>query len=535
VDEQQAATGAMRPAESGVARTPASAAVPAFAGAPVLATVPAEPDGRFPGEWPWSVEALRAAGPGAELAWELETGDPEASSDDALLEAVLAFQRLAYWAAAHGARAAAALSQRESMNPAWPASAGHVTVTDVTAEELAPALGCSRRAARRLVTDGLAWSGVLAATGDALARGEIDAHRARVITDALADQPVGLAWAVQDEVLPGAAGRSPAQLARDVARALLAVDPAGSAARVRAAESRRRVDRPRFLPDGMAGLWAVLPAADATRVEATIDALARGGRACGDPRTLDQLRADLLVDLVLGRVDDASDLGGSACRGSGAAGAMGPCGDSAAEETADAVPGAASVGAAGEQRARSPRARPPRARVSVTVGWDVLAGMSEDPGYLDGYGPIPASVARDLAADGVWRRLLTDPASGAVLDVGRTRYRPPAELAEHVRARDRWCARPGCSAHAESCDLDHTAEWDRDGGRTAHDNLGPLCPRDHQVKTHGGFRLRQRTPGVFEWSTPLGRRYVVRPGLDGPYVVPRRGRASDGGGVAPPY
>ncbi len=115
-----------------------------------------------------------------------------------------------------------------------------------------------------------------------------------------------------------------------------------------------------------------------------------------------------------------------------------------------------------------------------------------------------------------------------MLDVGRTRHRPPAALAEHVRARDRWCVRPGCSARADACDLDHTAEWDRDEGPTAHDNLGPLCRRDHQVKTHGGARLRQVAPGVFEWTTPLGRTYRVEPGRDGAY------RRVDGLGLDPP-
>ena len=38
--------------------------------------------------------------------------------------------------------------------------------------------------------------------------------------------------------------------------------------------------------------------------------------------------------------------------------------------------------------------------------------------------PVPDAVARALAAGGTWRHLVTDPLSGAVIDVGRTRYRP---------------------------------------------------------------------------------------------------------------
>ncbi|TFH50888.1 HNH endonuclease, partial [Actinomyces viscosus] len=39
---------------------------------------------------------------------------------------------------------------------------------------------------------------------------------------------------------------------------------------------------------------------------------------------------------------------------------------------------------------------------------------------------MPAATAWCLAAGGTWRRLVTDPLSGTVIDVGRSRYRPPA-------------------------------------------------------------------------------------------------------------
>ncbi|MCB2177310.1 MAG: HNH endonuclease [Actinomycetales bacterium] len=447
-------------------------------------------DGIFAGERPWRAERLAALLPGPELAAELAAGDLDASSDEALLAAVVGFRRQAAWAEAGAAMVAAALSHRPAMNPEWPAVAGRVSVTDVTAEELAPALGCSRQAARRLVRDGRAFEGSLAATGDALARGELDVPRARVLVDALAEEPPALAWEVQDQVLGGEVTRTVSQLQRAVAKALVIADPGGASDRCRAAAERRRVDRPRPAPDGMARWSALLPAADAMRMDTTLDALARTGRAAGDERTLDQLRADLLADLVLGRVP--STPGGRV--------------EARAEPSEASGPG-------------EPRRGPVRARIDVLVPWEVLAGISEEPGFLAGYGPIPAPVARELASDGTWRRILTDPPDGSGLDVGRTRYRPPAHLAEHVRARDRWCARPGCSARAETCDLDHTAEWDRDDGRTAHDNLGPLCERDHQVKTHGGAQMYQPDPGVFYWRSPLGRLYRVVPGEDGYTLV----------------
>ena len=480
--------------------------------------------------------------PGADLAWLLEIADMGAIDDHDLVEVVAAWQRMASWATAGAARAAAALAERPSMNPRWPDAAGEVAEPNVAGEELAMRLGCSRRQARALVRHGQAFEGALAWTGDALARGEIDATKARIVADALDDVPVPVVLAVQDLVLDGAARRTPTQLARDVARALIEVDPDAAAERYASAERGRRVDAPRVLPNGMAGVWAVLPATSAVRLDSALGALARSARSAGDPRTLDQLRADLLVDLTVGTVE-----------GSVAAVALAALGSTRAEDPrhpvqqpASTTPatgghhtdggidsrGAGGRGAGGHGAGgRASAGRPgPRTEVRVTVALSTLLGLDDAPADLAGYGPITAEAARALARDGTWRRIVTDPLSGAVLDVGRTRYRPPSDLDEHVRVRDRTCARPGCAAAADSCDLDHTEEYHRHGGTTSDGNLAPLCRRDHVVKTDGGFRLVQVEPGVVEWTTPTGHRYQVRPGLDQPYE--RLARAA---GPPPPF
>jgi hypothetical protein len=471
---------------------------------------------------PWDAAELASAEAGPWLAFALAAGEAEGSSDDAVLEAVIGFRKIAAWAAANAARAAAALADRAVMNPEWPTTAGRVSVRDVTGEELALALGCSRRTARHLVRDGRAFESDLTPTGDALARGDIDPAKARVLVEALADAPTLLALDVQDAVLPEAGRRTPTELSRDVARAIIAADPAGARSRHECATRDRRVDRPRFLADGMAGLWAVLPADRAVRMDAALDRLARSGRTAGDPRTLDQLRADLLVDLASGDVPAAPGAAAADGAGSVPVGGAGSAASSrpanAAEPTRSPQPG---PDAPGPDSERPVRRRPAvRSQIHVMVPLDVLRGASDEPAELVGYGPITAETARQLAGapDSTWRRLVTDPLSGAVLDVGRSRYRPPTDLAEHVRARDRRCVRPGCTAPADSCDLDHTVEFGRDDGPTAHDNLGPLCRRDHQVKTDGGHALTQLGPGLFEWTTPLGRRYRIRPGSDGAYL-----------------
>jgi len=455
--------------------------------------------------------------PGSELAYLLEETLLGEADDHTVVEAVAAWARMASWAAAGMARAASVLADRACMNPTWPASAGTVAEPNVAGEELAMRLGCSRRQGRLLVRDGRAFAGALAWTGDALERGQIDVAKARILVENLVDAPVPVALAVQEQVLDGAPGRTPTQLSRDVARALITIDPASAAQRYAVAARGRRVDAPRVLADGMAGVWAVLPAIGAARLDSALDSLARGARTAGDPRTLDQLRVDLLVDLTVGDVEGSAAVAALARVDADAAGGAVPRTTPVAD--VDAAP------ASSPTTADAPRTRPRTSRrteIRVTVALSTLVGLDDEPADLAGYGPITAEAARALARDGTWRRIVTDPLSGAVLDVGRTRYRPPADLATHIQVRDRACARPGCPAPAESCDLDHTVEYHRHGGTTSATNLGPLCKRDHTIKTDGGFHLTQTGPGAFEWTTPTGHRYRVEPGADMPYqALPR--------------
>ena len=115
---------------------------------------------------------------------------------------------------------------------------------------------------------------------------------------------------------------------------------------------------------------------------------------------------------------------------------------------------------------------------------------------------VPALTAWALATGGTWRRLVTDPASGVVIDVGRTRYRPPAGLADLVRARDRACVFPTCQTPAERCDIDHLTAWSQ-GGTTSLDNLATLCEAHHRLKHTPGWALtRDQASGILSWHTP---------------------------------
>jgi hypothetical protein len=240
----------------------------------------------------------------------------------------------------------------------------------------------------------------------------------------------------------------------------------------------------------MASLLIRLPAADAAAVWTALDAAARRQQSTNpdDKRTLDQVRADVLAEL-----------GWSALH----AGHLGCCDPDCSHL---------------DQRLGKRRGGRP-ATVHVTVAFTTLIGADDQPAHLEGYGPIGAAAARRIAADGTWRRLLTDPATGAVLDVGRDRYTPPPELTEHVIVRDRTCRFPTCTHAAETCDLDHSIPWEH-GGVTAAGNLGPLHRGHHNDKTHHGWRLEQPEPGRYVWTAPTGHRYEVDPEIVGLLGLP---------------
>ena len=146
--------------------------------------------------------------------------------------------------------------------------------------------------------------------------------------------------------------------------------------------------------------------------------------------------------------------------------------------------------------------------INVTIDLPTLLNMAENPGQLSGYGPIPASLARELAADGNWKRFITDPTSGELLDIGRKSYRPSQLLVDFLIARDRTCRFPGCRYPAHRSDIDHVTPWD-DGGKTTPENLGSLCRRHHRLKTHGGWKVTSARDGSCEWISPNGKHYLV--------------------------
>ncbi len=202
----------------------------------------------------------------------------------------------------------------------------------------------------------------------------------------------------------------------------------------------------------------------------------RGFAAQAARRPFDLRMADALVDLILSP--------GSA---SPVVGDCDPEGGGPTETGSGGAPGRVTV----------------NTQINVTIPIDSLAGLSDTPGTLSGYGVLPADLVRRLAAgDTRWRHILTDRATGAVLDVGTWSYRPPTALDRHVRTRDVTCRFPGCQVPARECDLDHLIPFPQ--GPTNAENLHALCRRHHQLKHDDNWTVEPLPHSGLRWTSPHG-------------------------------
>jgi Domain of unknown function (DUF222) len=446
-----------------------------------------------------------------------------------LVEAVAAWERIGAWAAAHQVRALAELVSR-------PMFAGLSSLRDgvdpvrAVALEVSARLRISLREADQRIDLALALTRDGTATLAALGEGRIDYWRAKTLTDGvavLADRST--AARVEDELLEVAGQLSRAGLRAKVATAVAAADPAAAEQRHQRASQDRQV-RCRPEPDGMGSTWSLMSAYDTATLDRVLDAAADGIRHANpnDPRTHAQRRADALAHLAhtawqaghLGvTAGDGSRCGGGCtCLASGSGsrsdGSHGSDGGTRGGRRRSGRACRCGCGGAGTIRLRPGR----RPQIAVLVPYSTLIGIDEHPAELAGYGPLPASVARRIAADGTWRRLLTDPATGQLLDYGTTRYRPPQHLVDHVIMRDQTCCGIACTRPAAACDIDHTIGYPH--GPTADWNLGPPCRPHHNGKTHALWELAQPERGRFQWRSPTGHHYDRPPTQIGPILHP---------------
>ncbi|HEX4977194.1 MAG TPA: DUF222 domain-containing protein [Nocardioides sp.] len=243
--------------------------------------------------------------------------------------------------------------------------------------------------------------------------------------------------------------------------------------------------------NGTAALGVTGAAHELQACDYRITLIARKRCAAPDEeRTLDQMRADTALDLLLGRLTvDALDS------------------ELEQDETSDGH----DPGSTFHEHEVGRFARPV---VNLTVPVTTLMGASDEPGMLGG-DPIPADLARIIAHDenATWYRLLTDPA-GNFLDLSTVAYTPTAPIWRHVTARDQLCVWPGCRRPAARCEKDHRVPFP--SGPTSTLNLDDLCSPHHRMKHIFGYHVRRRPDGRYEVTTPRGTQLVSAP-LEQPF------------------
>ena len=192
-----------------------------------------------------------------------------------------------------------------------------------------------------------------------------------------------------------------------------------------------------------------------------VNRIARGLKTRHEPRSVDQLRADVALDLLTGRLNP--DTGG--------------------------------------EKAGS---------VNLHVDLTTLAGLDDNPGDLAGYGPVVSEVARQVAEEqqekSEWNAVVSDPETGEPLHIVSVKRRPTVKQQKMIRSLHPVCVFPGCRVPAVNCDLDHRIDHAR-GGPTTVENHAPLCRHHHMAKHRGGWRNAKTGRVAVDWVSPFGHTY----------------------------
>jgi hypothetical protein len=295
-------------------------------------------------------------------------------------------------------------------------------------------------------------------------RGDIIAKASECLSPDLRSR-VDLAIAGDPEWLSGLGNR---ELEVEVNKLAYRFDPRSFVERAaKANEDRRVTSRP--APDTMMYLNALLPVVRGVAAYAALYKWAVAARTAGDPRSLGQLMADRLVELVTGQA------------------------------TAEAVP----------------------VSVDVMIPDSSMLGIDDEPAVVPGYGPIPATVAIALLLTAqeqglaMLRRLYTHPTNGRLVAMESGAQEFPAMLAALIRKRDQICRQRWCDAAIRN--TDH-AQRKADGGATSYVNGQGTCEACNQAKEAVGWRVRARPgpaglhdphlPHAIETITPTGHVYT---------------------------
>jgi hypothetical protein len=383
--------------------------------------------------------------------------------------------------------------------------------------EVAVARQCSDMAAR--ITISLACDLVRRhpVTFDLLGQGQIPVPRARALVEACDGYDDELTALIEHDLAERACRLAPWRIRQEAERIALAHDPSVAAER----EAHATADRTAaFTPkcNAQAEICLTGPAIVVTRWWDALTDQARAVKAAGDPRTLAQIRFDIAMQTDprgltgLDAVSRALDL------------------DAIHRQHDPTATGG--LGALLPTDARC--TRPVQAIITVPV--TTALGLSNEPGWLDGYGWISAPQSRQLLTIAELRKACISGETGQPVDLDSRLLRPavrpsalhdalvgmatgPHELsrtvtdvqpqhdpspllAAFVAFRDRYCDGPaGTRMPGRRAEKDHEVPWPH--GPTVAHNLTARAPRTHQLKHAGWSPVRTRDGTT--WTSPAGQ------------------------------
>jgi len=440
--------------------------------------------------------------PGLFVASILEMLDPASLSAPDAVRYLQVHERVASWWASRQSVALVAAAGRVPSSQEFvlldrlSQTERVVRIAELARDDIAAALRWGPMSTQSRIDQARLLAGPLTATHQALSLGEITPMHVRILTEAaqrlstwseleraihnltLTDSPENQlaevlaqvafdadCLAVQERVLPTARCQGFTRTKTKANRCIDSIDARGQARRKAAARRRREVY---VTPDvdGLSTLIARLDTFTANAIMGAINAaITHPGITGACDATIGVRRSEALAALIFGAPNTESGC-------------------------------------------------PTPIAVNITV--ELSVPMSElDVATQAGAGKTVNSGA--IGCD--FSQLLTDPCvkvfarpaavsdSGHVLDVGRRRYQITGALRAMITLRDGSCRFPGCNAAASRCQIDHVIPWDQGGGSDVG-NLGVLCVRHHQLKTHGGWKLTDSKPnGSCTWRSPQGLTY----------------------------
>jgi len=330
----------------------------------------------------------------------------------------------------------------------------------VAAAEVAAALHLTRHASETELGYALDMQRRLPRVWNALRTGEIDPRRAKVLVDGTVHLSMEVARDVVDAIIADAGSMTTGQIRHRLRRLCIDTNPDDAKDRYRKSAEERRIATE---PDesGTANFFGInLPPDRLQAGMRRINRIAKGLRGDGETRTVDQLRADVFLDLIQG------------------------------------------VG---------PAPRSGRGTVIVHTDLPTLAGLANRAGDLAGYGPVVGDIVRrvaDNSPDAEWRFVIEDSETGQPVGGGIIRRRPNASQHRQVEARNPTCVHPGCRMPSVECDIDHRIPW-AESHTTRTEDLAPLCRHHHTLRHGAGWTYEPQPDGDFVFTSAVGLRYTT--------------------------